>query len=74
LAGIGAGAVALFTQRVFRALLSFEKQIVKWPDTDERRSISRRFDVNYGLKGCVDIVDGTRTVFSQRLHIDGDVY
>ena len=33
-----------------------------------------RFGENHGLHDCVGIVDGTPVVFSQRPHIDGEVY
>lgn len=74
LAGIGAGTVQLFTNRVFTAILSLEKQVVTWPNAEERIRISGRFDRKYGLKGCVGIIDGTPIVFSQRPHIDGETY
>jgi len=46
-------------RRVLTALLSIEKEVVRWPDEDERREISTRFMVTYGFRNCVGVIDGT---------------
>jgi len=73
LAGIGHGTVCCYTKRVMIAILSLENHMISWPDVFERRSISARFHRNYGLKGCVRIIDGTPVVFNQRPAVDGEV-
>lgn len=74
LAGIGVGTVCSYTKRVMTAILSLENDMISWPDDDERRAIAERFHRNYGLKGCVGIIDGTPIVFNQRPAVDGEVY
>ena len=72
--GIGNGTVNLFTQRVFTAILSYEKEFIKWPTPEERDKISKYMDEKHGMPGCIGFVDGTPVVFYQRPGIDGEVY
>jgi hypothetical protein len=73
-AGVGNGTVCMFTDRVFKALLSKKDDVIAWPDAAERKQISDRMGEKYGLPGAVGIVDGTPVVFSQRPKIDGEVF
>jgi hypothetical protein len=74
IAGVSYGSVCKFTSRVFTSLLAIKNEVIKWPDENERKEISRRFARNHGLPGAVGVVDGTPVNFSQRPHIDGEVY
>ena len=73
-AGYSTGAVNKFRDRVFAAMLSMKKEVVKWPNKRERKKISARFKQNHGIPGAVEIVDGTPVVLSQRPHVDGGSY
>ncbi len=66
--------VSLYTQRVFRAILSLRDIYIKWPDAEERIQISRRFQEKYGLPGATGILVGTHVHFEQRPAIDGEVF
>jgi hypothetical protein len=72
--GIGEGTVILYTNRVIVALLALRDEIIYWPDETERIKLARQFGEVYGIPGAVGIVDGTPVIFSQRPHIDGEVY
>jgi hypothetical protein len=72
--GTSHGSVVDFTRRVFTALISFKDHFIRWPNIAEREEISNRFARNHGMPGVVGVVDGTPVVFSQRPHIDGEVY
>lgn len=64
--GFGEGTVVKFKQRCFKAILSMEKDFIKWPDEVERDVISSWFRVKHGIPNAVGIVDGTPVVFSQK--------
>jgi hypothetical protein len=72
--GRSVGTVEKFTDRIFEAILSLEKDYVFWPDAAERSDISYRMDINHGLKHAVGIVDGTPVNFYQKPGIDGEAY
>ena len=46
-------------KRVLTAILSLRDRVICWPSTEEKRNISRRFYITYGLPNCVGIIDGT---------------
>lgn len=73
-AGVSVGTIVSYKNRVFTAILAIKDQFVQWPNQVERQFISERFDNNYGIPGAVGIVDGTHIYFSQKPHIDGEVY
>ena len=57
---ISHGIVQIFIDRCTRAIKSmFEHEVISWPDTNERKVISQRFQAKYGFANCVGIVDGT---------------
>ena len=72
--GIGEGTVLLFTDRVFTAILSLKDKSIKWPNSRERRRISRAFAAKDGLENAVGVVDGTHIHFAWKPGIDGEVY
>jgi hypothetical protein len=72
--GYSNGAVSLFSNRVFTAILSLKRKVIKWPSIEERKKISKRFGSKFGLDNCVGIVDGTHIVFSQKPAVDGEVF
>ena len=68
------GSVVNYTDRTIEAILSRKDLEIRWPTAEERRAISRRFNANHGMKGCVGIVDGTHVNFFQRPAVDGEVF
>jgi hypothetical protein len=41
------------------AILSLRDRVICWQSTEEKRNISRRFYITYGLPNCIGIIDGT---------------
>jgi hypothetical protein len=74
LGGVSAGTVVNYTHRVITAIYDILKDLINWPNADERLVISARFYTKYGLRGAVGAVDGTHVVLSQKPHIDGEVF
>ena len=72
--GFSYGSVCHFTRRVFHAILKMRKNVIRWPDAEERREISARMERKYGLGGAILSMDGTPVVLSQKPAIDGEVY
>jgi hypothetical protein len=71
--GYSNGAVTIFSRRVFTAILSLRKKVIKWPNARERNQIAERMDQKYGIATC-GVLDGTPVVFSQKPHIDGETF
>jgi hypothetical protein len=46
-------------QRVLTAILSLHDQVFCWPSAEEKRNISRRFFITYGLPKCIGIIGDT---------------
>ena len=72
--GVSFGTIVNFTNRVLTAVYDITRNIICWPNAQERKLISSRFHKTFGLKGAVGAVDGTHIILSQRRHIDGEVY
>ncbi|XP_055330076.1 uncharacterized protein LOC129582574 [Paramacrobiotus metropolitanus] len=72
--GIGYGTVNLYTARVIYALLGLEPDVVKWPDAEERREISRRIREKHGFPSCVGFLDGTIVPLHQKPAVHGEAY
>jgi hypothetical protein len=60
------------SQRVLKAVLSLEKQVVWWPSREEKQIISRRFYITYGLPNCVGIIDGTLVFLTETPEWSGE--
>ena len=71
---IGEGTVLLYTERVIEALLSLENEVITWPSVEERHEHSQYMDIQYRLKGCVGMVDGSCIVLATRPAISGSDY
>ena len=71
---IGEGTVLAYTERVIEAVLGVEADVIKWPDEQERRDHARFMDVQYRLKGCVGMVDGSCIVLATRPAVSGSDY
>jgi hypothetical protein len=71
---IGEGTVCLYTDRVVEAILSLEREFIKWPSVQQRTEHSQYMDMTYGFKGCVGIVDGSCCVLATRPAISGSDY
>jgi hypothetical protein len=52
--GFGVGTVCKFTERVYGAIRKLRRQVIAWPDAEERKAISARMDMLYGILGCWD--------------------
>ena len=72
--GFSEGAVVKFKDRVTTALLDLGKEVILWPDANERKQIRKRFKLNYGINGAVGIIDGTPVIFSQKPAVDGETF
>jgi len=57
--GISEGSVELYTNRVIVALLSLEREWVRWPNEEEKKSIKRSIEEISGFPSCIGFVDGT---------------
>jgi hypothetical protein len=57
----GKGTFELFKDRVVKAIRSMRDTYIFWPNADERKAISKRFDDKYCFRKCIGIIDGTLT-------------
>lgn len=64
--GVGAGTACLYTDRVIEALLSRQHDFIRWPSANRRRASSNYHNQEYGLPGCVGMLDGTYFVLDQK--------
>jgi hypothetical protein len=53
------------------AVLSLRDEVVSWPSEDDKKSISRRFLIKYGLPNCIGIIDGTIIFFDRTRVVRG---
>ena len=72
--GIGAGTAAKFCKRVQTALLSLEKEVVKWPSEEEKASMKSRIKILYGFQNCIGLIDGTLIELDKKPSKYGDGY
>jgi len=52
--------------RVIQAILSLEKNCVEWPDAEERKRMSIKFQSKYGFRKCFGSIDGTLIGITER--------
>lgn len=57
--GVSYGAADLYRRRVTRALRDLSSEYIEWPDTEERKVISKAIKIKYDFPHCVGIADGT---------------
>lgn len=57
--GIGRGTAQLYRDRCVLAIRSVRKEVIKWPDEEERKKISQRIFRKYNWPHCVGVADGT---------------
>lgn len=67
----------MYTNRCIIAIVSLEKEVITWPDSDERRFIARRIkqastNQTPGFPDCVGLVDGSLFVFQDCPTKDGE--
>ncbi|XP_055350100.1 uncharacterized protein LOC129596781, partial [Paramacrobiotus metropolitanus] len=72
--GVSEGTVELFTGRVIVALLSLEKDIVRWPTNDEKRVTKQRIKAKHHFPSCLGYVDGTDIVLAYKPAVHGEDY
>ena len=56
--GIGKGSVDNYVKRCVSALMEIKKEVVYWPDENERMEMRNRLSLK-GFHHCVGIIDGT---------------
>jgi hypothetical protein len=59
-------------ERVLMAVLSLRDEVVSWPSKDEKKSMSRRFLITYGLPNCIGIIDGTLIFLTEEPEWSGE--
>jgi hypothetical protein len=69
---ISEGSVEMFTNRCTSAILSLEKDVIVWPQEDEKRCISNRIQSRYTFPSCVGFIDGTLIPFSEMPELNGE--
>ena len=72
--GVAEGTVELYTRRSMAAILSLEKQLVKWPSAQEKLAIEERIFDKSGFPDCIGFVDGTLIVLDKRPTMAGSDY
>jgi hypothetical protein len=63
--GIGVGSIYAYVRRVVEALLSLSKDVIYWPDKNERNDMKSRLS-STGFRHCVGIIDGTLIVLENK--------
>jgi hypothetical protein len=63
--GIGKGSVRNYVKRCVAALHEIKKEVVSWPDQNERNEMKARLTAT-GFRHCVGIIDGTLIVLDFR--------
>src|SRR5436309_3143488 len=66
--------VELYTDRCIVAILSLERQVICWPDKEERQEVKRRIKAESGFPSCLGFVDGTLFVLKYKPLLDGEDY
>lgn len=56
---IGRGTAHLYRNRALCAVLSLRKELIKWPDANERKYIASKIQSDFTFPNCVGVVDGT---------------
>ena len=57
--GISKGAVNECVTRACSAILKLQKEVIKWPDEEERKPISAWIKHAHGFVNCVGLIYGT---------------
>ncbi|KAJ0394561.1 hypothetical protein ATCC90586_002756 [Pythium insidiosum] len=72
--GFGKGSTKNYIKRATRAILKLEDKVITWPDSDERRQISRRIREKYAFPNCVGVIDGTLLPLEAKPVVNGEDY
>jgi len=56
--GISKRAVHECVMSVCSSILKLQKEVIKWPDEEERKAISTRIKHAHGFVNCVGLIDG----------------
>lgn len=57
--GIGSGSSEKYRTRCVKAIRSLRKDVLYWPDEEERNQIAKRITTKWDIPNCVAIADGT---------------
>lgn len=60
--------------RVIKAINSLTGRFIVWPSKTLREEIRSRILHDYGIPGCVGIVDGTHIILQYRPSLCGEAY
>ncbi|XP_055357411.1 uncharacterized protein LOC129602424 [Paramacrobiotus metropolitanus] len=72
--GISSGTALLYTRRVICALLSLEKDVVKWPTIAAKREIKHAINEQYDFPHCIGFGDGFHVILENKPAFHGDDY
>ncbi|XP_055344565.1 uncharacterized protein LOC129592532 [Paramacrobiotus metropolitanus] len=72
--GVSEGTVDLSTRRVILALISIEKDVVRWPTSAEKKEIKHRIKSSHHFPSCIGFVDGTDIVLAVKPALNGEDY
>jgi DDE superfamily endonuclease len=57
--GVGYGTAKLYRKRVTKALRDLSEEYIRWPNSTERKEISKEIQNKFDFPHCVGIADGT---------------
>lgn len=66
--------MVLYTNRCMVAILSLEKQVICWPDQEEKQEIKLRIKTESNFPSCLGFIDGTLFVLENKPLLDGEDY
>ena len=55
----GYGTHYTYCSRVVQCICSLRRNVVNWPDEEERQHIASRMEINYYMPNCIGMGDGT---------------
>ncbi|MBW0552374.1 hypothetical protein O181_092089 [Austropuccinia psidii MF-1] len=67
------GAIVLYTQRIIKALIKYEKEYIMWPNSQKQLETSEVMKAKQ-FPGCVVSIDGSLIPLSQRPPRNGEAY
>jgi hypothetical protein len=71
--GIGVGSVHNYVRRSIKALKEIKKDVVYWPNQEEKDAMKKRLAAT-GFRHCVGVIDGTLVVLDFRPEVYHECY